>query len=440
MGSLTSRAARVTERLFWRAGFGASPAERAHFAAVGLDGAIASLLHPRGRQLRGRAPRIHGQPLDPINRYGQDSLWWLDRLVRTNQPLVERMTLNLHDHFATSNDKVGDPSLMMAQYRLMRRYALGNFGKLAHGMVKDHAMQWWLDLIESNKEEPNENFARELMELFTLGIGHYTERDIREAARALTGFAFHYDTKRYYFNAEAHDTGRKRIFGHVGRFTPDGVIDLCLNHPAHAPFICKKLWGYFIPGVPSARTLRTMVRAYKRSRRELRPVLDIILRHPRLYARLNDPDLVKPPVVYVAGMLRALRVPVDDDSWTYILDEMGQRPFYPPNVGGWPSNDAWLSTNTLRARWDAVNTIIGRHGYDLNDDRMPKKGEAPAKSLAWARKVTGHPFESPATRTRMNHVAGTIRPGASWEVQHAVAERRRVIRLFLLLGPDALVH
>jgi len=198
--------------------------------------------------------------------------------------------------------------------------------------------------------------------------------------------------------------------------------------------------GYFIPGVPSARTLRAMVKAYKRSRRELRPVLDIILRHPRMYARLNDPDLVKPPVVYVAGMLRALHVPVDDDSWTYILDEMGQRPFYPPNVGGWPSNDAWLSTNTLRARWDAVNNIIGRHGYDLDDDRMPKSGEPPAKSLAWARKATGHPFESPATRTRMNHVAGSIRPRASYEVQHTVAERRRVIRLFLLLGPDALVH
>jgi len=383
---------------------------------------------------------IDSRKLDPLNRYGHDVLWWLDRTVRTNQPLAERMTLNLHDHFATSNDKVGDAGLMIRQYRLMRRYALGNFGKLAHGMLHDHAMQWWLDLIGSNKQEPNENFARELMELFTLGVGHYNERDVREAARALTGFDFDYNTKRYSFNLDAHDTGVKRIFGHARRFTPDDVVDLCLNHPAHAPYICRKIWGYFVPSDPPRTALRAMVGAYRRSGRDVRAILDVILRSPRLIARLDDPGFVKPPVVYVAGMLRSMRVPVDDESWVYILSNMGQQPFYPPNVGGWPTNDQWLSTNTLRARWDAVNTIVGRDTLDFHDESIAITGESPAKSLLWARKTTRHPFESRATRAGMARTASTIRPHQSYAIQHEVAERRRVLRLFLLLGPDALVH
>ena len=145
-------------------------------------------LHPRGATLEGPEPRVDGRPLNPVNQYGHDVLWWLDRMVRGRHPLVERMTLNWHDHWATSNDKVGDVKLMMRQQRTLRRYALGNFRTLARAMVRDGAMQIWLDLAGSSDEAPNENFAREFFELFTLGANNgYTEKDIRESARALTG-------------------------------------------------------------------------------------------------------------------------------------------------------------------------------------------------------------------------------------------------------------
>jgi hypothetical protein len=177
-----ARTKRQIERLHWRAGFGATPRDLKRLVPRGLSAAVDELLAPpRGPAIEpGPTPTFDGKALDPENEWSHDVLWWLDRAVRTRQPLVERMTLNLHDHFATSNHKVGDVKLMMAQYRTLRKYALGSFRQLTHEMLEDHAMQQFLDLIGSNQESPNENFARELLELFTLGVNNgYTERDVR---------------------------------------------------------------------------------------------------------------------------------------------------------------------------------------------------------------------------------------------------------------------
>ena len=236
------------ERLLWRAGFGPRRGEVERTARAGVDGAVDALLAPRGRALSGRPARVDGAPLDPINAYGHDVLWWLDRAVRTRQPLLERMTFNWHDHFATSNNGVGDTRLMLAQYWTLRRGALGRFRNLAKAITRDRAMQLWLSLANSEKGAPNENFARELLELFTLGVNNgYTERDVREAARALTGFTFDWETKRFGYDPERHDDGVKRIMGRVGRFRPLDVVDIAVDHRAHAEFLCDKLWGYFSP-------------------------------------------------------------------------------------------------------------------------------------------------------------------------------------------------
>ena len=173
------------------------------------------------------------------------------------------MTLNWHDHWATSNDKVGDVKLMMRQQRTLRRYALGNFRTLARAMVRDGAMQIWLDLAGSSDEAPNENFAREFFELFTLGANNgYTEKDIREASRALTGFTFDYDSKRFGFDPKRHDGGTKHILGRHGRFGPLDVVDLALENRHHAPYLCAQLWGYFSPRTCPPRLLRKLVKAY----------------------------------------------------------------------------------------------------------------------------------------------------------------------------------
>jgi uncharacterized protein (DUF1800 family) len=170
-------------RLFWRAGFGATPLQASHWAAAGQAATLRWLLSGGSDRLVGAEPRVDGKPLDPLNTWSHDALWWLDRMVRSQRPLVEKLTLFWHDHFATSDQ---DTLLMLAQNRLLRVHSRGSFRTLLGKVARDPAMQLFLSLTDNDKDAPNENFARELMELFTLGSG-YTETDIREAARALTG-------------------------------------------------------------------------------------------------------------------------------------------------------------------------------------------------------------------------------------------------------------
>lgn len=429
----------MIERLSWRAGFGprrGAPIPAGPSVAATVDALLAP---PRGGALeKGPLPTVDGKPLDPENTWGHDVLWWLDRAVRARHPLVERMTLNMHDHFAVSNAKVGDVGLMMANYRTLRRHSLGRFRDLAHAMVQDHAMQHWLDLLGSAKGEPNENFARELLELFTLGVNNgYTEADVREAARAFTGFKFDWDTKQYGFDSSRHDAGVKRVLGHKGRFGARDVVNLAIDHPRHAPYLCTKLWGYFSPEPCPKDALTRMVAAYRGSGTAIRPVLRIILTHPAIYAGLDEPGQVKPPFVYLAGMLRATGRGVDTDDWSWMLDEMGQRPFYPPNVSGWEQNEAWLSTSTIRARFQAAANVIGK----VVDDGDVPKTQTPAQALADALVATGNPWISPRTKGQLATFAARSVAGRDeeWEWKHYYAERQRILRHALLAGPDAQV-
>lgn len=426
------------ERLLWRAGFGPRPGEAARLAKAGTPAAVESLLRPKGRALRGRPGRIDGAPIDPINAYGHDVLWWLDRAVRTRHPLVERMTLNWHDHFATSNDGVGDTRLMLAQYRTLRRGALGRFRDLARAITRDRAMQLFLSLANSEKGSPNENFARELLELFTLGVNNgYTERDVREAARALTGFTFDWRTKRFGYDPDRHDAGVKRIMGRVGRFTPLDVVDIAVEHRAHPAFICGKLWSYFSPRPCPPGLMRTLTRTYRRAKTDVRPVLREILTSKLFYAGLDEPDMVKPPFVYVAGMMRATGARVNDESWAYRMEQMGQRVFHPPNVSGWEGGTAWLSTSSIRARFYAATTLL----EDTIADGSIRGTQTPAQAVASALAATGGPRVHPRTARALRRYAATSVAGRTdkWEVEHYYPERQRVLRHLLLAGPDAQV-
>ncbi len=434
------------QRLFWRAGFGATPREAQHWARRGKARTIRWVLNGGPSPAPHlKPPRVDGHGLDPKNEWGHDVLWWLDRMVRTRRPLQEKLTLFWHDHFATADQ---DTPLMLAQNQMLRRHALGSFPALLRSVTSDPAMLLFLSLADSDKEAPNENYARELMELFTLGRG-YSEADIRQASRALTGFRVDWRDNgppRCYYEKEAHDASAKRIFGHRGHHDWQDVLRLCVNHPAHAPFLVEKLWDYFVGTPISGGTRRELAHVYRRSGHRIKPVVARILAHPALYRKLDAPSMVKSPVVYLAGALRSAGQGIDRDSWSWLLESMGQYPFYPPSVAGWDWGAAWLSSNSMRVRFDVANYLLDTPRLRVKDGSTPK-GLSPRRAVARAERAVGNPWTSPRTDAELLRVARrllTERKLGDGDWRQDKQERadmcQRVLRQLLLSGPDAHVH
>ncbi len=427
------------ERLLWRAGFGPRRGQAASLAGLGLDGAVRFLTHPPGERWIGPPPHDDkGRPLAPADAYGHDHLWWLDRMVRTRRPLVERMTLVWHDWFATSNAGVGSQKLMLAQNRLLRRYALGSFDSLLVSITANPAMLIWLSGTENRKDAPNENYGRELMELFTLGEGNgYTERDVREQARALTGWTSTWKRGKgqtdFRFDQKRHDTATKTVFGKQGAYSWRDSVSLCIQHPKHAPFFVRKLWSYFIPEPPDALTQAGLVEIYRKAF-EVRPVLEAILRHPELY---TGPRMVKPPVVYIAGLLRGLNRGVDTSAWVWLAEGAGQRLFYPPNVAGW-DDSRWLDTNAFRGRWYIANTALEKVSLgDRKRKKGPKVPNDPEAIVEGALAVLGNPTIRPETRGELLAFArGSLKDATGWKAEAYPPLVANAVRQLLAVSPD----
>ena len=276
----------------------------------------------------------------------------------------------------------------------------------------------WLSGIDNHKHAPNENYARELMELFTLGASDagypYSEDDVREQARALTGWTADYvddvGHANFRFDPKRHDTGPKTIFGQTGDFDWTDSCRLCVEHSAHKTFFVEKLWSYFIPEPPSPKTRKALERLYVKRGYAIRPVVEAILMHPAFY---RGPAMVKPPIVYIAGLLRARRRGIESD-WSWIADMAGQRLFRPPNVSGW--NDArWLDTSTFRGRWTAANEIAG---YDAIDDEASYDAtETPKAAVRKALRFWGNPTLSRQTRKALERYAGAVEAAATADWQ-----------------------
>jgi uncharacterized protein (DUF1800 family) len=424
-------------RLLWRAGFGPRPGQAERLAKHGLDRAVRSLTHPRSRRLTGPRPVDEDhRPLAPRDAWGHDHCWWLDRMVRSEAPLVERMTLVWHDWFATS--KAGAPQgLMLRQNALLRRHALGSFEHLAVEVTRDPAMLLWLNGVDNHKDDVNENYARELMELFTLGAGRgYTERDVREMARALTGFLYEYSedggAQTFRYDRELHDNGVKRIHGKRGRFDWRDAVRLNVRHRKHPSFLVAKLWGYFIPTPPPRGTARALERMYLAHGRNVRPLLDAILRHPHLYDR--DRRMVKPPVVQAAGMLRATGRGIDTTDWAWLCGQAGQILFEPPNVSGW--DDArWLDTATFRARWQMASEICDKAQLGEN----AKVSGKPAELVRRAARFWHTPL-SRTTRAALERYARSAMATAddSWKRESYPALTENALRMLVAVSPDYL--
>ena len=426
------------ERLLWRAGFGPRHGEAERLARLGLEGAVHSLTRPGRDRLKGPRPHDdHGRSLAPLDRWGHDQLWWLDRMVRTTRPLHERMTLVWHDWFATSRDGVGPARLMLNQNRLFRRRGLGSFHTLLAEVTRDPAMLLWLSGVDNTKDSPNENYARELMELFTLGAdrGAYTERDVREQARALTGWrnSWHDDLGpvRFRYDKRRHDGGSKRIFGKRGRFDWRDSCRLCVHHRLHPSFFVTKLWSYFIPVPPMAGTRRALQHLYVHSGYEVRPVVEAILRHPALY---TGPRMVKAPAVYVAGLLRGLGRGVDTEAWTWLMSLAGQQLFYPPNVAGW-DDTRWLDTATFRARWEIAGYAIRPRVLKDNAKHVPHHAD---KLVDRARALLGEPTLTGPTEAALHRFAkrALADANADWKKRQYPPLIENAMRQLLATAPD----
>lgn len=415
------------QRLLWRAGFGPKPGDARALAAKGLDGAVDSLLSPPAYVATGPAPTDRGFPIAPTDAAGHDHLWWLDRMVRGNQPLIERMTLNWHDWFATSQQKVASQSLMLNQNQTFRDNALGSFQNLLLDLTKDPAMLLWLDGVKNTNRAPNENYGREMMELFTLGWSNgYTETDVREQARSLTGWRASASTtpspSNFYYDTRLHDDGTKTVFGQSGDFDWQASCNLCLQHPYHAAYFVQKLWGYFVPTPPSADTQAGLVALYANGY-QVAPVVRAILRHPDLY---EGQRMVKQPVVYTAGLLRALGRGVDGIIWTQLDTQSGQRLFWPPDVSGWDMS-RWLDTATFRARWFLAANALASVPVD-----QTASSSKPASLLARATHLFGDQPLSAKTR----HALLSFAAAALKSAQPAVVEG--ALRQLVAVSPDLL--
>ena len=353
-----------------RTGFGATDAEVRQYAPLERSQAVERLLAATRREASVQPPAFVDAPFEPYYRLRQMSAeermaaqrrlaeqgfelraWWMREMIATPSPLTERMTLFWHNHFATSQQKVRASQLMYRQNALLRREALGNFATLLHAIAKDPAMLVYLDNAGNRKQAPNENFAREVMELFTLGEGRYGEQDVKEAARAFTGWSLDRETGEFTFRRMWHDHGEKTVLGKSGRFDGDDVLDVLLARPEAAQFIGAKLWREFVSPDPEPREVARWAAVFREARYEVKPLMRAILNSPAFWSGDNRGALIKSPLDLVVGTLRTFEIrPFDLRPAVFAAATLGQNPFSPPNVKGWPGGEAWITSSTLLGR------------------------------------------------------------------------------------------
>lgn len=306
--------------------------------------------------------------------------WWWREMVETDSPLTERLTLFWHNHFTSEFRKVRAPKLMYAQNALLRRHALGNFRELLYEIYRDPAMLIYLDGRTNQKNRPNENFARELMELFTLGEGHYTEHDIKQAARAFTGWLVRPLAGESHFVERRYDGGEKEFLGRKGRFDAESVIDIILEEPQVARYVVGRLWVEFVSPAPDPDEIERLARLFRERDYELRPVVRELLLSPHFRAEANRGVLIKSPADLLAGTVRTFAIPIGDGRPLVAYSrQLGQDLFDPPNVKGWPGGTDWIDSNTLIAR----RTIVERamRGAEIAAQRkMEARAGAPLRA------------------------------------------------------------
>jgi uncharacterized protein (DUF1800 family) len=285
-------------------------------------------------------------------------LWWINRMIATPAPLQEKMTLFLHGHFTSAPGKGVQPLNLANQNQLLRSYALGNMHKLTLAISQDPAMLVYLDNAKSSKDHPNENYARELMELFTLGIGNYTETDIRESARAFTGWTVARGGSGFAFNARNHDDGSKTFLGRTGNFDGQSIVDIIFTQPAAAQLFARELISFFVYSDPEPGLVDAFADVIRKNNFELQPSLSMLLRSNVFFSDRAYRALVKSPVEFVVGAYQQFGITQPDMVAIGALQRMGQVLFYPPSVKGWDGGAAWLNSQTMLTRENFAGSLM----------------------------------------------------------------------------------
>jgi hypothetical protein len=355
--------------LYRRAAFGYSRADLREAQRRGPQGTLELLLRGKGNLDEvGETLRDIGRVAAERDDTGEQiRSWWLYCMLNSGHPLREKMTLFWHNHFATSIAKVQNPALMYRQNCLLRTHALGKFGPFLQAISRDGAMLVWLDSNSNVKGKPNENYARELMELFSLGVGNYTEQDIRAAARAFTGW--HTDGVGFKFIARLHDEGTKTVLGQTGPWDGSDVVRIVLEQPAAARFLVRKLYHFFISenAQPPDTLLEPLCGAFRKSDYDIAALVKTMLSSRLFYSDHAFRQRVKSPVEYVLGAVQAVYRkyresepdyrPLPQQVLVRWLDSMGQQLFAPPNVKGWRGGRSWLNTSTVLERYNFAEAL-----------------------------------------------------------------------------------
>ena len=385
------------------------------------------------------------KPLDPKASDTDLVLSWVDLMIRTPTPLVERMTFFWHSLWANSGDEV-DGTLLYTQNALLRKY--GDLGanpnadvrSLAHALTIDPSMLRYLTGESNVRGKPNENYAREIMELFLLGVvgpngtPNYTEQDVKELARAYSGWRINQtnpDDVKSYFTPSRWDNGLKTALGKTGPFNEKEATEVVLAHASHPYYMVNRLWDHFVATPAPPEVVASLMRTYTLNQLKIRPVVRQILASPQMYASLDEPNMIKPPVVYTVGLMRALKLGITSTRADGALDSMGQRPYFPPTVAGWEGGTSWLNTNTLLARYRFVADLVGA----MEDLKTDQATESPQAAYDRALTTIGKPWLSAGTK-------GALLDYANRAPVRTVAQRKSrqiVLRTLMLAGPDAQV-
>jgi uncharacterized protein (DUF1800 family) len=391
-----------------RAGFGGTPAEIEALYSRGMDGAVEHLLNaPNDEDLFPRPPMMEPAKRVEYQKHLKNApteeervkvrkaffsderaeilalrLWWLNRMRYTTDPLLEKVTLFWHGHFATSNQKVNDPYLMWLQNETLRQHALGKFPVMLKAMSQDPAMIRCLDLNQSSKQHPNENFAREVMELFSLGEGHYSEMDVTEAARAFTGYRVTPETAAFHMVPNAHDTGMKTFLGKTGAFTGDQILDLIVLQPQCARFIGKRLWQFFVAESPNDETISEVADILMNNGYDVAKTLRVIFRSSLFYSQAVVHHQIKGPVQWMIQTTRMLEIPLPDAKvLENSMTALGQVLFAPPNVKGWDGGRAWISASSLLYRYNLAAYLLSGKAHILGGGGT-KTAQLPLENIA----------------------------------------------------------
>lgn len=446
--------------LLLRGGFGGPPEEVARLYKLGLHAAVAELVNFHRQpactlaiDIQPQEPLLaYEQQLEPqereevrrsherIERAQQAQLrqWWIRRMAESPRPLEEKLTLFWHDHFATGyEDKFYRSLPLYQQNQLFRKYA-DRYDALLREIIHDPATIVYLDNQTNVKGKGNENLGREVLELFTLGRDQgYTEQDLRELARALTGYTYIRDTDQFRYRGTQHDETPKTILGETGNWSADEAIDIVLQHPSTARYIAKKLFEFFAHRNPDAQTIDTLAHVLRTNNYELAPTLENLFLSEEFYSPRALAQQIKSPAELMVGLVRTLKLPnVNYGNVDQRMQAMGMTLFQPPNVAGWDEGRAWISANRVLLRYNAAANLVDQPGVDVLAI-LPESAKTPGDIADYLTRSLLVIDPTPDERKVLVDFLSSLPPAADWPKQRdQVNTRLRGLLTLVVSSPE----